>query len=290
MGDMENSDLAARLNQGRYGDTATEILALARAAAELDRDLGRADARAEWCDAIGIHPDTWAKLISIARAEYLHEPEVAGILPANFSTLALLSRCNLKEFRAAISEGLITPKLTHRALSAWRKQQPDQQQSRGPVLRLLPMVIALDPQASEMDDLAIQVAIRAALDDLSSQGQLVELQNWENLDEQVNHQWRLARCKEAQERINALISPRSLSFSDFLQPVSELKRECTELSQEQWSAVYALKNGIDAVFAPTKQKRYASRIRLEAQVEDGNTFASELARVLLGRPVPSVAN
>lgn len=86
------------------------------------------------------------------------------------------------------------------------------------------------------------------------------------------------------------ISPRSLSFSDFLQHVSELKRECTELSQEQWGAVYALKNGVDAVFAPTKQKRYASQIRLEAQAEDGNAFASELARVLLGRPESSIAN
>jgi hypothetical protein len=287
---MNHSDLAARLKKGRYGDTAAEILALARSAAELDRDLGRADARTEWFEAIGIHPDTWAKLLGIARAEPLHEPEVADILPASFSTLALLSRCSLKEFRAAISEGLITPKLTHRALAAWRKQQPDKHQSRQPVLRLMPVVIALDPQASEMDELAIQVAIQSALDGLGSQGQLVQIRNWENLDEQVTHQWRLERCKEAVERVNELIRPHSLGFSAYMQPLGELKHDCSELSKEQWGAVYALKNGVDAVFAPTKQKRYASRIRLEAQAEDGNTFASELARALLGRSEPSVAN
>lgn len=287
---MNHSGLATRLKQGRYGDTAAEILALARDAAEMDRDLGRADARSEWFKAVGIHPDTWAKLLGIARAEPLHDPEVADILPASFSTLALLSRCNLKEFRAAISEGLITPQLTHRALAAWRKQQHDQQQSRQPVLRLMPVLIALDPQASEMDELAIRVAIQSALNGLSSQGQLIELQNWENLDEQVTHQWRLARCKEAVEQVNELIRPHSLAFSAFMQPLGELKHDCSELSKEQWGAVYALKNGVDAVFAPTKQKRYASRIRLEAQAEDGNAFASELARVLLGRPETSIAN
>lgn len=282
MGAMNHSELSARLQQGCYGNTAAEILALANAAAELDQDLGKAAARAKWLDSIGIHPDTWAKLISIACAEPLHEPAMADLLPASFSTLALLSRCNLKELRTAISEGLITPKLTHRALAAWRKQQPQQQQSRGPVLRLMPLAIALDPHASEMDELTIQIAIQSALDGISSKGLLVQLRNWESLEEQVTHQWRLARSKEALDRVNELISPHRLSLSSFAQSSRELKRVCSDLSKGQWDAVYTLKNGFDAVFAPTKQKRYASRMRLEAQVEYGNTFASELAQVLLG--------
>jgi hypothetical protein len=279
---METPGLIARLQQGDYGDTATKIIALAKAAAEVHADFRSQESRVQWLSCAGIHPDTWAKLISIAHAKYLNDAEVVRMLPPNFSTLSLLSRCSEAEFKQALAQNLISPKLTHRALSTWRKEQESQQPNRKPVLRLLPVVIALDPQADACDELAIQIAIQAAIDDLTIDGELIQLKGWEDIDEQALHQWRRARLQQALEQVNHQISPQILTMADLSNPIGQLKDMCASLHQEQWIKVYTLKHAHDTIYAPTKQKRYASRIRIQREADGGDELAGALTRTLLG--------
>lgn len=279
---MKPPDLIARLKQGDYGDSATEVIALAKAAATVNNNLYSPDDRADWLDHAGIHPDTWAKLAAIARAEHLHEADVVSMLPPSFSTLSLLSRCSKKEFKTAMDQGLITPKLTHRALSAWRKEQESKQPNREPVLRLLPMVVALDPQADAMDDVSILCWIHEAMDKLSINFELIHLDNWEDIDAQAVHQWRRARLMQALEQVNHQISPKILTMADLSIPLGELKEMFAGLDREQWASIHTLKNAHDAVYAPTKQKRYASRIRIQRDADQGNELARALTRHLLG--------
>lgn len=279
---MKPPDLIARLQQGDYGDSATEVIALAKAAATVNNNLYSPDDRADWLDHAGIHPDTWAKLAAIARAEHLHEADVVSMLPPSFSTLSLLSRCSKKEFKTAMDQGLITPKLTHRALSAWRKEQESKQPNREPLLRLLPMVVALDPQTNAMDDLAIMLSIHDAMDKRGINFELIYLDNWEDLDAQAVHQWRRARLMQALEQVNHQISPKILTMADLSIPLGELKEMCAGLNRKQWASVHTLKNAHDAVYAPTKQKRYASRIRIQRDADQGNELAGALTRHLLG--------
>ena len=282
MVDMETADLIERLQQGAYGDTPAEIVALAKAAAAINDGFSDRLMRDTWLACAQITGDAWAKLIGIARAEPLHEPEILKRLPPNFSTLSLLSRCSEKEFKKALSEGVIQPKLSHRALAAWRKEQEEKEPSRKPVLRLLPIAIALDPEADAMDELVIQTAIQEAINRLAVRGELIRLQNWENVDEQAGHQWRRARIQEALEEVNAAISPQVLTMADLCNPLGQLKDDCAALNREQWITVYTLKNAHDAFNAPTKQKRYASRNRIQNIANNDNEFAHRLVRGLLG--------
>jgi hypothetical protein len=279
---METADLIERLQQGAYGDTPAEIIALAKDAAAINDGFSDRLVRDSWLTYAQIPGDAWAKLISIARAEPLHEPEVLKLLPASFSTIALLSRCSEKEFEKALSEGVIHPKLSHRALAAWRKEQEEKQPSREPVLRLLPIAIALDPEADAMDELAIQTAIQEAINRLAVRGELIQLQNWESIDEQASHQWRRARIKETLEQVNTEISPQVLTMADLCNPLGQLKDDCAALSREKWITVNTLKSAHDALYAPTKQKRYASRIRLQNAADGGDEYARRLVKDLLG--------
>ena len=285
MTDMETADLIERLQQGAYGDTPAEIVALAKAAAAINDRFSDRLMRDTWLSCAQIPGDTWTKLISIARAEPLHKPEILKLLPASFSTIALLTRCSVVEFEKALSEGVIHPKLSHRALATWRKEQEEKQPSREPVLHLLPIAIALDPEADAVDELTIQTAILEAISGLATKAELIHLQNWENIDEQASHQWRRARIKEALEEVNAAISPQVLNMADLCNPLGQLKDDYAALNREQWITVYTLKNAHDAFYAPTKQKRYASRIRLQSAADGGDEYARKLVRELLGNVI-----
>lgn len=282
MAGMETADLIERLQQGAYGNSPAEIVALAKAAAAINDGFSDRLMRDTWLTCAQIPGDTWTKLIGIARAEPLHEPEILKLLPASFSTMALLTRCSEQEFEKALSEGVIHPRLSHRALAAWRKEQEEKEPSRKPVLRLLPIAIALDPEADAMDELAIQIAIQEAINGLAAKAELIQLENWENVDEQASHQWRRARLQEALEDVNAAISPQVLTMADLCNPLGQLKDDCAALDEMQWLAVYTLKNAHDAFYAPTKQKRYASRNRIQSIARNGYKFACVLVKELLG--------
>lgn len=285
MAGMETADLIERLQQGAYGDSPAEIIGLAKAAAAINDGFSDRLMRDTWLSCAQIPGDTWTKLIGIARAEPLHEPEILKLLPASFSTIALLTRCSVVEFEKALSEGVIHPKLSHRALAAWRKELEERQPSREPVLRLLPIAIALDPAADAMDELAIQTAIQEAINGLAAKAELIQLQNWESVDEQASHQWRRARIQEALEDVNGAISPLVLTMADLCNPLAQLKDDCAALNREQWITVYTLKTAHDAFYAPTKQKRYASRIRLQSAADSGDEYARKLVRELLGNVI-----
>jgi hypothetical protein len=287
---MNQHDLLARLKQGRYGDSTTEIFQLCKAAVALNDSLPFTERKA-WLEQQGLHPDTWAKVISVGRAEPLHDPEIAALLPASFSTLALLSRCTRKDFDDARKQGLITPKLTHRTLAAWRKQREDRQLKRAPALRLMPLVIALDPDADTMDMLAIQTAMQDAVNSLSVKGELIHLLNgWDNPGDQALQQWQQARLEDARAEVNRMIAPLSITAELLNRSLGEIKDHCATLDHDGWIAVYNLKNAHTSLYGPTKQQRYAARSRLQAAADHGHEFSRELVRVLLGRSESSVAN
>jgi hypothetical protein len=286
---MNQHDLLARLKQGRYGDSATEIFQLCKAAVALNDSLPFTERKA-WLEQQGLHPDTWAKVLSVGRAEPLHDPEIAALLPASFSTLALLSRCSQKDFDDARSESLITPELTHRALAAWRKQREDQQLKRAPAVRLMPLVIALDPDADAMDELAIQTALQDAINSLSIKGELIHLNDWDDPQDQALQQWQQARLEDARAEVNRLIAPHSITAELLNRALGEIKDHCATLDHDGWIAVYTLKNAHTSLYGPTKQKRYAARSKLQSAADRGNELARELVRVLLGRSESSDAN
>jgi hypothetical protein len=282
MARMNHSDLLARLKQGRYGDSTTEIFQICKAAAALNESLTVIERKA-WLEQQGLHPDTWAKVISVGRAEPLHDPEIAALLPASFSTLALLSRCTRKEFDDARKEGLITPELTHRALAAWRKQREDQQLKRAPALRLVPLVVALEPDADSMDELAIQIALQEAISSLSVQGELIHLKGWDNPEEQAIQQWQQARLEDARAEVNRLIAPHSITADDLSKSLRELKMHCATFGRGAWGVVYPLKNAYGALYDPAKQQRYACRNRLQVMARR-DPFARKLYEQLIGKP------
>ena len=279
---MNDAALISRLQQGRYGDSAAEILATCKAAAAINEGLGSPGARAEWLNVLGLHPDTWAKLLSIARAEPLHDPAICPLLPPSFSTLALLSRCSHPEFTEAIKEGLIAPELSHRTLAAWRKAREERQTEKKPILRLIPMLVAVSPETDPLEEMTIEMAVRESIEKSPCKTELIRLGGWDNLQEQATKQWQEARLEEARIQINRLIAPLQLSPTDLWKPLAEIKDQCAELNHDQWIAVYTLKNAHTAVYGPTKQQRYAARNRLQMSANNGNSFARELTWALLG--------
>ncbi len=279
---MNQPELLARLKQGRYGDTTSEIVQLCKAAADLVESLLLGESKA-WLQEQGLHPDTWAKVLSVGRAEPLHDPEIVAMLPPSFSTLALLSRFSRRDFDDARKEGLITPELTHRALAAWRKQREDQQLKRAPALRLVPLVIALDPDADAMDELAIQTALQDAISSLSVQGELIQLKGWDNPEEQAIQQWQQARLEEAMAEVNRRIAPHSITADDLSKSLRELKMKCAEFGRGAWGVVYPLKNAYGALYDPAKQQRYACRNRLQVMAQT-DAFARKLYEQLIGKP------
>lgn len=281
---MEIRDLLSRVQEGRYGDAPAEILALAREAAHLQSQRSSDEVLANSLSTAGIHRLTWSKLVGIGRAQHLYDSEVLELLPASFSTLAVLSRCTRDEFNEALRQGLISPALTHRALSAWRKEQGAIQPTRGSFLRLMPLVVALDPQAGPMEEQVIEVAIQEALNNLSVHGELIFLRNWENPNEQAIEQWRQARLEQARQELNRLITPYELSAADLREPLGTLKSELSGLDRKQWKAIGALRTAYACFHAPTNQKRYAARNRLQRAADKGNELAAQLTRVLLGPP------
>jgi len=279
---METTDLIERLHQGAYGETPAQIIGLANSAAAINDVLSDRTTREKWLSDAQISSDTWNKLISIARAEHLHQPESVKRLPTSFSTIALLTRYSEREFNKALREGVIHPKQSYRALATWRKEQEEKQPSRKPVLRLLPIAIALDPETDAMDDLAIQTAIQEAVDGLAAKAELIQLQSWENIEDQARDQWRRARIDEALKEVNGLIKPEVLTMADLCNPLGQIQDDFAGLSSEQWISVYVLKNAHDGFYAPTKQRRYASRNRIQSIANTGDIFASKLVRELLG--------
>lgn len=283
---MKNPDLIARLQQGLYGDSAGKILATCKAAAAVNESFSSSDSRAQWLQLVGIHPDTWAKLVGVARAEPLYDSALSALLPASFSTLALLSRCSRLDFDSAIKEGLISPKLSYRTLAAWRKQREAQQPSRAPVLQLLPVVIAVSVDINAIDEVGMLTALRQAVDDQPLKAELIHLNGWENLQEQAVSQWQQCRLEEAREEVNRLIAPHSVTAEELERPLGELKDLCIDLDKDEWIAVYVLKNAHIALYGPAKQQRYAARTRLQSIADNGNRQADELIQALLGPVKP----
>ncbi len=279
---MEDADFIARLQQGLYGESADEILGTCKAAAAFNESLSSTDTRAQWLQLVGIHPDTWAKLVGIARAEPLYNPALSALLPASFSTLALLSRCSRRDFDAAIKEGLISPKLSYRTLAAWRKQREEQQPSRAPVLHLLPVVVAYSADIDATEEVGMLAALQQAINAQPHKAELIHLNGWENLQEQALTQWQKCRLEEAREEVNRLIAPHAVTAEELEKPLGELKDLCIDFDTDEWIAVYVLKNAHIALYGPTKQQRYAARTRLQMSANNGNRLASELIQALLG--------
>lgn len=283
---METPNFIERIQQARYGDSVAEILELAKAAAKSHQTLREPEFRAQWLRSAGIHPDTWSKVATLGQAEPLHQPELVSKLPANFSTLALLARFSEQELQDALAEGLVTPKLSYRALAAWRKARDEKQVERAPLLQLLPIAVAVAPDAHAVDEIAIRTAIEEALSTLSVKGQLIELQGWDRLHEQATQQWQRQRLEEARLDLNQRIAPRSVSPELLRLPLGELKDAMADLEPDQWIEVYALKNAEIALDGETKQQRYASRTRLQSMAE-GHAFSAALLRDVVGIPVRS---
>jgi hypothetical protein len=280
---MECTDLIARLKAGSYGSSASEILALAEAAAEIDQQRQETGTRGEWLQSVGVHPDTWAKVVALGKAEALHSPDLLSYLPASFSTLALLARCSSDEITDASKEGLITPKLTYRKLAAWRKAREEQQGSTSFLYRLLPVAIAVSPDATEMEILSITVAIQETLDANAAKSQMIHLDNWEQIDEQATCQWQEARLEEARIEVNDLISPHHISASELTEmTLSSLKQLKTGIGKAEWEAVSALKQAESAIYGHSKQQRYTSRMRLQEMAGKGNPTAIQLVKNVLG--------
>lgn len=280
---MDRQRLIAKLRSGHYGDSVPEIIDVAKAVERIDAELATSGRRTEWLEANGLHPDKWARLLLIARAKHLHEPTVATVLPSSFSTLALLSRCSDEEFREAFSQGLINPTLTHDALADWRRnKQVGSQANREPVVRLIPVVIGIAPEMEDIEELNAIVRLQEFLEKLENKTTLIHLASWDNVNEQAADKWQKARLEEARKEVEGLIKPAALPSLN--QPIAKLKRECASLSEEQWSAVYTLKNAYDSVLGSNKHKRYASRTRLQTTAASGNELARRLAREILGLP------
>lgn len=287
---MDTTELIARLQVGRYGDTAAEILDLAKAAAEIDLQRQEAGQRAQWLKSIGIHPDTWAKVVALGQADTLHNPEVFGRLPANFSTLALLARCNTQELQEALREGLISHRLTYRALAAWRKARCEEDTSKAPLFQLVPIAIAMGQDACAMDELAINTAIHEALAALKIKTQIIHLKGWERIEEQTTEQWRSARLEEARVEVNNIIYPHRISKEELSSlTIAHLKAAKSGLSQSDWEAISALKHAEVALNGLSKQQRYASKTRLQEMEAKGSGLARKLLREVLGLNGPTQA-
>ena len=238
--------------------------------------------RKAWLQQNSLSADTWEKVVKIAQAEDLRDPGLLSHLPANFSTLALLSRCSRDDLAEARRQGLITPDLSHRALTAWRKQREEQQL---PAFRLLPVLVALDADADPIDQLSIEMALQGALDTLSGQGVLIRLDSWENLQEQALRQWQDVHLEAAREQVNRLIEPALLTLTaDDLttMSLSEIKTYCLDLTPEQWGSVYSLKIAYNCVYSPDKQTRYVARNRLREMTKT-HPLAQDLAPQILGK-------
>lgn len=272
---MDQHDLITRLQGGRYGSTVPEIIDFAKAAECTDAALAGADQRAAWLETAGLHPDKWARLLLIARAKHLHQQELAKILPTSFSTLALLSRCSEAEFKEAFSQGLINPTLTHDALADWRRSRKGTSKpEKESVIKLLPLVIAVRPDFHAIEETNVIMKLQEFIADLKIDGEVICLANWSNMNEQAIEQWQQARLEDARNEVVNLIKPRELPNLD--QPMAKLKRDCTAFSDKQWKAIYAFKNAYDSVFGHDKQKRYSSRVRLQAAADKGSEFAKRM--------------
>ncbi len=104
------------LNKIKQSQDAAEIIQLCVVAAAPYLALPVKERKA-WLQQNALSADTWEKVVKIAQAaEDLCEPGLLSHLPANFSTLALLSRCSRDDVAEARRQGLITPDLSHRAL------------------------------------------------------------------------------------------------------------------------------------------------------------------------------
>ncbi len=228
--------------------------------------------RKAWLKQNALSADTWEKVVKIAQAaEDLRDPGLLSHLPANFSTLALLSRCSRDDVAEARRQGLITPDLSHRALTAWRKQREKKQLNRAPAFHLLPVLVALNADADPIDQLSIEIALQGALETLSGQGVLIHLKSWENLQEQALRQWQDVHLEVARAKVNRLIEPALLTLTaDDLKAMSltEIKTYCLDLTPEQWGSVYVLKIAYNCVYAPDKQTRYVARNRLQKNDKD----------------------
>lgn len=241
--------------------------------------------RKAWLKQQALSPDTWDKVVRIARAEALHDPGLRSHLPANFSTLALLTRCSRNDLEDARSQGLITPELSHRALTAWRKEREEQQLNRTPAFRLLPVLVALEADADPIDDLSLQMALQSALETLAAQGVLIHLKSWENLPEQALRQWQDVHLEAARQKVNRLIGADllTLTAADLkTMSLGEIKTHCLDLPPEQWAWVYVLKLAFNCVYGRDKQTRYVARNRLQGMAQT-HPLAQELAPQVLGK-------
>lgn len=279
---METSDLIARLQQGRYGETPTEILALAKSAAEIDKQR-YPGLRSQWLQGLNIHPDTWAKVVGLGQAEALHSPEMVGRLPANFSTLALLARCSGEELQEALGIGLITPSLTYRALAAWRKARGEGKTMKAPLFRLVPIAIAMGKDTCAMDELAVNTAIYEALAALKIKTQMIHLNGWEHIEEQTTEQWQAARLEESRQQVNKIINPHYISKEELSSlPLATLKAAKSGVTKSNLDIISALKYAELALNGTSKQQRYSSKARLLEMAAKGSEFARDLMKNVLG--------
>jgi hypothetical protein len=279
---MDSTELVARLQQSRYGESTAEILRTCKAAEALNETFPTARARAQWLKDYGIHRDTWGKLLAIARAETLQDPDIATLLPASFSTLAVLSRLNRQEFEEARRQGLITPRLGQRRLELWRRER-EQQRSPAPKISLLPVVIAVKPDLDANEEFGIRTALTECLETKKFDAELLDINSLEALEEEALRQWQRMRLYDATEELNQCIAPTAIRLSDLEKPMSELKDICSALTSEQWDRVYALKNAHGALFSSYSQQRYASRNRWQKAAAT-DPYARELYEKLIGNP------
>ncbi|QVL52272.1 MAG: hypothetical protein KFB97_12620 [Cyanobium sp. M30B3] len=280
---METSDLIARLQQGRYGETPSEILALAKSAAEIDKQRQDPGLRSQWIQGLDIHPDTWSKVVGLGQAEALYSPEMVGRLPANFSTLALLARCSGEELQEALANGLINPRLTYRALAAWRRARSEEETKKAPLFHLVPIAIAMGQDTCAMDELAINTAIHEALAALNIKTQIIHLNGWEHIEEQTTEQWQAARLEEARQQVNKIINPHHISKEELSNlPLTTLKAAKSGATKSSLDVISALKYAELALNGISKQQRYSNKARLLEMAAKGSEFAKDLMKNVLG--------
>lgn len=279
---MEPSELVERLKGSRYGRTPTEILTFAKTASELHGSLGPGE-RKEWLNQNGIHPDTWAKVMAVATATKIHDPKLIPRLPASLSTLSLLARLTEEVLNRAHTEGLITPNLSYRQLATWRKANVEVESPSSPITKLLPVVVALDPDTSGMDEVIILQAIQDALVKSKIRCQMITVNNWDRVEAQAESQWQRGVIEEGIKEINGLMSERQITFEELSQPLGSLHVKLFSEEDEDFRFVYALKMAYDCVFSESKQRRYQCRKMLINLAQKDNPVACKLARGLMGK-------
>jgi len=239
--------------------------------------------RKQWLSEEEIHIDTWSKILDVAGTAKLYSSELQPLLPANISTLSLLAKLSEEELDQAIEEGVIRPDLSYRSLAAWRKSRTETRERKPELFNLLPFVVALAPQANELDAFTVRVAIEEALSRLSAKGQLIHLDEVSALKEKSEPQWQLARLEDIRKLVNDIIAPKEVTLELLEKPQKEINEVLKLADNDSHQAVAVLKVARDSILGSTKQKRYQCRQKLTQLAWDQNDTALFICKNLYGQ-------